>query len=69
MHQKISLEACVLTGQQLDLILPEEIYELVRVQLEQEGSAARGVYAKVFMRLEELLDGEFFTEYIKNGGS
>ncbi|PVI08445.1 hypothetical protein DM02DRAFT_548743 [Periconia macrospinosa] len=51
----------------LDLILPEEIYELVRVQLDREDGAARGVYAKVFMRLGELLEGEFFTEYIKKG--
>ncbi|PSN72802.1 hypothetical protein BS50DRAFT_568403 [Corynespora cassiicola Philippines] len=51
----------------LDLILPEEIYELVHAQLEAEDGVARGQYARVYMKLGELLDGEFFTEYIKKG--
>ncbi|KAF2637084.1 hypothetical protein P280DRAFT_510041 [Massarina eburnea CBS 473.64] len=51
----------------LDLILPEEIYELVRGQLEREDGVARGVYARVFMKLGEVLEGDFFAEYVKKG--
>jgi ribonuclease P/MRP protein subunit RPP40 len=51
----------------LDLILPEEIYELVRGELERRDGVARGVYARVFMKLGELLAGDFFMEYIKKG--
>lgn len=56
-----------LTKLQLDLVLPEEIFELVRAQLEREDGVGRGVYARVFMKLRELLEGDFFTEYIKTG--
>lgn len=31
-------------------------------------AAAKGVYARVYMKLGEVLQGEFFTEYIKKGG-
>ncbi|KAF1956239.1 hypothetical protein CC80DRAFT_413497 [Byssothecium circinans] len=51
----------------LDLILPEEIYELVRAQLEREDGVARGVYARVFLKLSEILEGDFFEEYVKKG--
>ncbi|KAF2120803.1 ribonuclease P 40kDa subunit-domain-containing protein [Lophiotrema nucula] len=50
----------------VDLILPEEIYELVQAHLEK-ASVGQLHYARVFMRLGELLEGDFFTEYIKKG--
>ncbi|KAF2706656.1 hypothetical protein K504DRAFT_437416 [Pleomassaria siparia CBS 279.74] len=51
----------------LDVILPEEIYEIIRAQLEDESGVARSQYARVHMKLGELLQGDFFTEYIKKG--
>jgi ribonuclease P/MRP protein subunit RPP40 len=51
----------------LDLILPEELYELVRAHLDEQDGVVRGVYARVFMKLGEILEGDFFTEYIKKG--
>ncbi|KAF2691055.1 hypothetical protein K458DRAFT_426438 [Lentithecium fluviatile CBS 122367] len=51
----------------LDLILPEEVYELVRAELEREDGVTRSVCARVFMKLGEILEGDFFTEYIKMG--
>ncbi|KAF2472228.1 uncharacterized protein BDR25DRAFT_284800 [Lindgomyces ingoldianus] len=51
----------------LDLILPEELYELVQTQLDVGDGASRLRYAKVYMKLGELLEGPFFTEYIKKG--
>lgn len=54
----------------MDLILPEEIYEIVKGHLEgEDGAAAHGVYARVYMKLGEVLQGDFFTEYIKKGWS
>jgi ribonuclease P/MRP protein subunit RPP40 len=54
---------------QLDLILPEEVYELVRARLEDVDSPAfgRGQYARVYMKLEEVLAGDFFKQYVKMG--
>ncbi|KAL1599505.1 hypothetical protein SLS60_007308 [Paraconiothyrium brasiliense] len=51
----------------LDLILPEEIYDLVKRHLEDADGAAKNVYARVYMELGEVLQGDFFTEYIKKG--
>ncbi|KAF2255608.1 hypothetical protein BU26DRAFT_557121 [Trematosphaeria pertusa] len=51
----------------LDLILPEEIYELVRAQLEKQDGVARGMYARVYMKLGEILEREFLEEYVKKG--
>ncbi|KAF1970297.1 hypothetical protein BU23DRAFT_538285 [Bimuria novae-zelandiae CBS 107.79] len=48
----------------LDLILPEEIYELVKERLDDD---VQGVYARVHMKLSEVLSGEFFEQYIKKG--
>jgi ribonuclease P/MRP protein subunit RPP40 len=49
------------------LVLPQEIYEVVRGELERRGGVVRDVYARVFMKLGELLAGDFFMEYIKKG--
>jgi len=39
----------------------------VRGRLESDDGAARGVYAKVYMKLGEVLEGDFFSGYIKQG--
>ncbi|KAF2448027.1 hypothetical protein P171DRAFT_383358 [Karstenula rhodostoma CBS 690.94] len=51
----------------LDLILPEEIYEIVKGHVEGTAATAKGVYARVYMKLGEVLQGDFFNEYIKKG--
>ncbi|KAF2745548.1 hypothetical protein M011DRAFT_469600 [Sporormia fimetaria CBS 119925] len=53
----------------LELILPEEVYELVRARLETANDDAipRPQYARVYMKLEDLLCGEFFIQYVKMG--
>jgi ribonucleases P/MRP protein subunit RPP40 len=58
---------------QLNLLLPVEIYELVRQHFENtptQGTTlttTTGQYARVYMKLGEILEGEFFTEYVKKG--
>ncbi|EOA82308.1 hypothetical protein ACJQWK_05009 [Exserohilum turcicum] len=51
----------------LDLILPEEIYELVRDELRRGDGPARAQYARVHMKLGEMLEGDFLDGYIKQG--
>ncbi|KAL5420845.1 hypothetical protein PMIN04_006093 [Paraphaeosphaeria minitans] len=51
----------------LDLILPEEIYEIVKGHVEGADAAVKGVYARVYLKLGEVLQGDFFNEYIKKG--
>ena len=48
----------------VDLILPEECYEAAKQRLEQRDAPT---YSRVVMSLAQLLDGLFFTEYIKHG--
>ncbi|OAK98594.1 hypothetical protein IQ06DRAFT_294967 [Phaeosphaeriaceae sp. SRC1lsM3a] len=48
----------------LDLILPEELYELVQQKLDTYGT---GHYARAHMKLSELLEADFLTTYIKQG--
>ncbi|KAF2832844.1 hypothetical protein CC86DRAFT_886 [Ophiobolus disseminans] len=45
----------------VDLILPEEMYELVRQNL------ATSTYARVHMKLSDILEAEFLGTYIKQG--
>ncbi|KEF51155.1 uncharacterized protein A1O9_12769 [Exophiala aquamarina CBS 119918] len=47
------------------LLLPDELYGLIWQAVESDVPKIR--YAKVVMKLEELLDGEFLNEYIKRG--
>ncbi|KAL1634955.1 hypothetical protein SLS56_002038 [Neofusicoccum ribis] len=54
-----------LTRIQADLILPEEIYELIKQEL--DGAAGTFHYARVIMSLGEIIDGDFFNHYIKTG--
>lgn len=47
------------------MILPEDLYELIWRKVEEEMRPLK--YARVIMKLEDLLEGEFFTEYVKKG--
>ncbi|KAF5022336.1 hypothetical protein F66182_5623 [Fusarium sp. NRRL 66182] len=49
----------------VDLILPAEAYDPVREQLADAQKRPR--YSKVVMSLGDILQGDFFTEYIKKG--
>jgi ribonucleases P/MRP protein subunit RPP40 len=49
----------------VDLILPEELCELMWRKVEDQSKTVQ--YAEVVMKLEDLLNGAFFTEYIKKG--
>lgn len=45
------------------MILPEDLAQLVSIELSKKSVH----YAKVMMKVGELLEGEFFTEAIKKG--
>ncbi|MCJ1223615.1 hypothetical protein MMC12_000258 [Toensbergia leucococca] len=49
----------------LDLVLPEELYELIWKDVESEVGLVR--YSRVIMPLSVLLEGDFFSSYIKTG--
>ncbi|KAF5574808.1 ribonuclease P MRP subunit POP1 [Fusarium pseudoanthophilum] len=49
----------------VDLILPSEAYDAACQQLSNTQNAPR--YARVVMSLGDILQGDFFTEYIKKG--
>ncbi|KAF2002816.1 hypothetical protein P154DRAFT_461731 [Amniculicola lignicola CBS 123094] len=51
----------------VDLILPEEIYELVRAQFEDGETFGTLQYARVHMKLGEMLAEEFLEHYVKKG--
>ncbi|CAN9162616.1 unnamed protein product [Alternaria alternata] len=51
----------------VDLVLPEEIYELVQNELGRADGPARTQYARVHMKLGEILETEFLDTYIKQG--
>ena len=51
----------------VDLVLPEEIYELVKNELGRPDGPARTQYARVHMKLGEILETEFLDTYIKQG--
>lgn len=50
---------------QLELILPEEIFEIVQSDLIYKNT--KPTYMRVIMPLKALLEGVFFDEYIKKG--
>src|SRR5271168_3958339 len=52
--------------QGVDLILPRELYEVIWQRVEKDLNGVR--YAKVFMKLQDILDGDFFKEQVKKGG-
>jgi ribonuclease P/MRP protein subunit RPP40 len=47
--------------------LPEELYDII--WLDVDASMGGLDYAKVIMKLEDILQGDFFNEYIKRGKS
>jgi ribonuclease P/MRP protein subunit RPP40 len=47
------------------VVLPDELYQIIG----QNVVGPQTEYAKVVMKLEDLLEGDFFTEYIKRGRS
>jgi ribonucleases P/MRP protein subunit RPP40 len=49
----------------VELILPEEIYEIMKKEVLDE--LPKPAYSKVILPLKALLEGEFFNEYIKKG--
>ena len=49
----------------VEIVLPEELYQLIWRKVEEELKVVK--YAKVIMKLQDVLDGVFFTEYIKTG--
>ena len=49
------------------VVLPDELYSLIWDKIQPE--VMKTTYAKVIIKLEDILDGEFFTEYIKRGES
>lgn len=51
----------------LDLILPEEIYELIEKELYRDNGAGSAKYAKVHMTLAEVLESEFLDAYVRQG--
>ncbi|KAJ8061150.1 hypothetical protein OCU04_010225 [Sclerotinia nivalis] len=52
----------------VEMILPQEMYEMMRREMDEVFAESGGpVYSRVVMPLSALLEGEFFTEYIKKG--
>lgn len=49
----------------LTMVMPDEMYEIIWNALDVEVKKIK--YAKVIMKLQEVLEGDFFTEYIKKG--
>lgn len=47
------------------MLMPDEMYEIIWNALDAEVKKTK--YAKVIMKLQEVLEGDFFTEYIKKG--
>lgn len=47
------------------VILPGDLYDLIWDKIEDETK--KGSYAKVILKLQDVLSGTFFTEYIKKG--
>lgn len=50
---------------QVSLVLPEEVFEIVRQELDGDVGTVR--YSRVNMSLSEIISGDFFNQYIKTG--
>lgn len=50
---------------QVDLLLPAGCFEILHRKLVQERLPP--IFSRVILRLADMLDGSFFTDYIKNG--
>jgi ribonucleases P/MRP protein subunit RPP40 len=49
----------------VDVIVPEEAFEAVCAAVVKNSDAPK--FKKVVMSLQDILSGDFFTEYIKKG--
>lgn len=49
------------------ILMPDETYQMIWNKLDAEVKTVK--YAKMIMKLQEVLEGDFFTEYIKKGAS
>ncbi|TAQ88516.1 hypothetical protein B7494_g3154 [Chlorociboria aeruginascens] len=51
--------------QKVEFLLPEEIYQIIKNDVFADRMSP--VYSRVILPLKELVEGDFFTEYIKKG--
>lgn len=51
----------------LNVILPEELWELLQLQLQKSPALSKPQYARVHMKLGEIIESEFLETYIKLG--
>lgn len=49
----------------VDVVLPEELYEVIRNEIENKIINIQ--YSRVIMPMSALLEGDFFNSYIKSG--
>lgn len=49
---------------QLDLVLPKDSHDAFLRRLGDKGTLR---HAKVYLKLQDIVDGEFFNDYIKTG--
>ena len=47
------------------MLMPDELYNLVWNKINNERKTLK--YSKVLMKLQEVLEGDFFTEYVRKG--
>lgn len=58
--------SCIwLTVPKIDLIIPQECHAVLRQKLVEQRQ--QPCYARVTMTLGQVLEGDFFSEYIKKG--
>lgn len=50
---------------QIDLLLPQELYAIIKQKLEEESKMLR--YARVYVSLLDIISGDFFNQHIKAG--
>ena len=55
----------VLMPVQLDLLLPKDVFENLRESLLDDSNTLQ--YAKVHLKLKDIVEGKFFNQYIKTG--
>jgi ribonuclease P/MRP protein subunit RPP40 len=51
----------------VDLVLPEEIYELIKAELARADGPARTQFARVHVKLGEIIESDFLNGHIKQG--
>jgi len=55
----------ILTALQLDLLVPKSAFQVLQDELSSD--LYRLQYAKVHLKLKDIIDGDFFNQYIKTG--